>query len=83
MASAKIVEKYGPEVPMSPTSFVMFNGDTRLATRIHREEPDLAVRQPAVFVTGSWLTEVPARKISDIMAAVDAVSTLSPPQEGE
>jgi hypothetical protein len=49
MASAKIVEKYGPEVPMSPTSFVMFNGDTRLATRIHREEPDLAVRQPAVF----------------------------------
>jgi uncharacterized protein len=105
---------------MSPTSFVMFNGETRLAARIHREEPDLAVRQPAVLVTGSWLTvkeqmadlyaaalakrgytaitfdfagygasggsprqlEVPARKISDIMAAVDTVSTLSFVQPG-
>jgi uncharacterized protein len=56
MASAKIVSKHRPEVPMSPTSFVMFNGDAWLAAGVHREEPDLAVRQPAVLVTGSWLT---------------------------
>jgi uncharacterized protein len=105
---------------MSLTSFVTFNGDTRLAARIHRSNADLTVRQPAVIVTGSWLTvkeqmadlyaaalaehgytaitfdfagfgasggtprqlEVPARKIRDIKAVVDAVSTLSFVQPG-
>jgi fermentation-respiration switch protein FrsA (DUF1100 family) len=105
---------------MSPTSFVAFNGDTRLAARIHRSNADLTVRQPAVIVTGSWLTvkeqmadlyaaalaergytaitfdfagfgasggtprqlEAPARKIRDIKAVVDAVSTLSFVQPG-
>jgi uncharacterized protein len=41
---------------MSPTSFVTFNGDTRLAARVHRNDADLSVRQPAVIVTGWWLT---------------------------
>ena len=90
-------------------------GDIRLAGEVFRNTDRLDVRQPAVIVTGSWLTvkeqmattyamrlaergytaftfdfagfgqstgaprqaEIPDRKIQDLIAAVDFVSTLS------
>ncbi|WP_232661511.1 alpha/beta hydrolase [Pseudonocardia sp. TRM90224] len=36
--------------------FQFFNGDVPLAARIHRNIDDLDARQPAVLITGSWLT---------------------------
>ena len=91
-------------------------GDLRLAGRLYRNTADWGVRQPAVVVTGSWLTvkeqmadlyarrlaergytaftfdfagfgasggtprqaELPDRKIADLVAAADFVSTLAP-----
>jgi fermentation-respiration switch protein FrsA (DUF1100 family) len=41
-------------VPTSP--FLILNGDVPLLATIHRANDDLADRQPAVIVTGSWLT---------------------------
>jgi uncharacterized protein len=38
------------------TSYLLFENDVRLAARIHRATDDLLDRQPAVLVTGSWLT---------------------------
>ncbi|MGI5131916.1 alpha/beta hydrolase [Pseudonocardia sp. CA-107938] len=36
--------------------FQFFNGDVPLAARVHRNVDDLLEPQPAVLVTGSWLT---------------------------
>jgi fermentation-respiration switch protein FrsA (DUF1100 family) len=36
--------------------YLIVNGDVSLSARIYRESEDLFVRQPAVVVTGSWLT---------------------------
>jgi hypothetical protein len=41
---------------MTAHPYVFFHGDVPLAARIHRETDDWARRQPAVIVTGSWLT---------------------------
>jgi hypothetical protein len=41
---------------MSTTPFLIVNGDVPLFARIHRANDDLVDRQPAVIVTGSWLT---------------------------
>ena len=41
---------------MTAHPYVFFQGDVPLAARIHRETGDWAERQPAVIVTGSWLT---------------------------
>ena len=97
------------------TPLPFFRGDVRLAGRVFRNTDQIDVRQPAVIVTGSWLTvkeqmaetyarrlaergytaftfdftgfgesggeprqaEVPDRKIADLVAAADFVSTLS------
>jgi hypothetical protein len=97
------------------TSLPFFRGDLRLAGRLFRNTDRVDVRQPAVIVTGSWLTvkeqmpetyarrfaelgytaftfdfsgfgesageprqaEIPDRKIADLVAAADFVSTLS------
>ena len=91
------------------------NGDTSLAGRFYRNTAELVKKEPAILVTGSWLTvkeqmaetyarvlaelgytaftfdfagfgesggtprqtEMPARKISDLFAAVDFVETMS------
>ena len=55
---------------MPLTSFVAFNGNSRLAARIHRSNADLTVRQPAVIVTGSWLTV--KEQMADLYAAAVA-----------
>lgn len=100
---------------MATTSFVFTDGDVPLAGRIHRRTDDPFEVQPAVIVTGSWLTvkeqmadryaaalaerghtaftfdfagfgasggglrqtEIPTRKMANLAAAVDAVSTWS------
>jgi len=97
------------------TPLPFFRGDVRLAGRVFRNTDQIDVRQPAVIVTGSWLTvkeqmaetyarrlaergytaftfdftgfgesggaprqaEIPDRKIADLVAAADFVSTLS------
>lgn len=41
---------------MTATPHLFFSGDVPLAARIHRPDADLLDRQPAVVVTGSWLT---------------------------
>jgi fermentation-respiration switch protein FrsA (DUF1100 family) len=41
---------------MTAHPYVFFHGDVPLAGRIHRTTGDWAERQPAVLVTGSWLT---------------------------
>jgi uncharacterized protein len=41
---------------MSTSDYLFFDGDVPLAGRIHRASGDLLERQPAVIVTGSWLT---------------------------
>jgi uncharacterized protein len=41
---------------MSTSDYLFFDGDLPLAGRIHRATGDLLDRQPAVIVTGSWLT---------------------------
>lgn len=94
---------------------VFTSGGAALAGRVHRRVDDLVERQPAVLVTGSWLTvkeqmadlyaaalarrgytaisfdfagwgqsggdlrqvELPSRKIADMRAAAEHVSTLS------
>jgi fermentation-respiration switch protein FrsA (DUF1100 family) len=94
---------------------VFTSGGATMAGRVHRRVDDLVERQPAVLVTGSWLTvkeqmadlyasalarrgytaitfdfagfgqsggdlrqvELPSRKIADIRAAAELVSTLS------
>jgi len=38
------------------TPFAFFRGDLRLAGQLFRNTDRLDVRQPAVIVTGSWLT---------------------------
>ena len=96
-------------------SLPFFRGDVQLAGRLFRNTDRLDVRQPAVIVTGSWLTvkeqmpetyalalaergytaftfdftgfgeshgeprqaEIPDRKIADLIAAADFVSTLA------
>jgi fermentation-respiration switch protein FrsA (DUF1100 family) len=97
------------------TPLLFFRGALRLAGRLFRNTDRLDVRQPAVLVTGSWLTvkeqmpevyamrlaergysaftfdftgfgesegeprqaEIPDRKIADLIAAADFLSTLS------
>jgi hypothetical protein len=41
---------------VTATPYLLFNGDVPLAARMHRAPGDLLERQPAVLVTGSWLT---------------------------
>jgi uncharacterized protein len=41
---------------MQPRPYLMFSGDVPLSVRIYRDTDDLTERQPAVIVTGSWLT---------------------------
>jgi len=41
---------------MQPRPILTFSGDIPLSTRIYRNTDDLTERQPAVIVTGSWLT---------------------------
>lgn len=38
------------------TPYLFFNGDVPLAARVYRNTDDPFVRQPAVIITGSWLT---------------------------
>jgi uncharacterized protein len=97
------------------TPCTFFRGDLQLVGQLFRNTDRLDVRQPAIIVTGSWLTvkeqmpelyatrlaergyttftfdfsgfgesageprqaEIPDRKISDLIAAADFVSTLS------
>jgi hypothetical protein len=97
------------------TRLDFFCGESKLAGRLFRNTERLDVRQPAVIVTGSWLTvkeqmaelyairlaergytaftfdftgfgesqgeprqaEIPGRKVADLTAAADFVSTLS------
>ncbi len=97
------------------TTLPFFRGDTQLAGRLFRNTDRLDVRQPAIIVTGSWLTvkeqmpetyavplaergytvftfdfagfgesqgaprqtEIPDRKIADLVAAADFVETLA------
>lgn len=97
------------------TPLTFFRGDLELAGQLFRNTDRLDVRQPAIIVTGSWLTvkeqmpevyatllaergyttfifdfagfgesagaprqaEIPDRKISDLIAAADFLSTLS------
>jgi fermentation-respiration switch protein FrsA (DUF1100 family) len=97
------------------TSLLFFRGDVQLAGQLFRNTESLTVRQPAVIVTGSWLTvkeqmpetyalalaergytaftfdfagfgesqgqprqtELPDRKIADLIAAAAFVSTLA------
>ena len=97
------------------TPFTFFRGDLGLAGQLFRNTDRLDVRQPAIIVTGSWLTvkeqmqelyatrlaergyttvtfdfsgfgesageprqtEIPNRKIADLIAAADFLSTLS------
>src|SRR5215510_1472623 len=97
------------------TPLPFFRGGVRLAGRLFRNTDRIDVRQPAVIITGSWLTvkeqmaetyarrlaergytaftfdfagfgesggaprqaEIPNRKISDLIAAADFLSTLS------
>jgi fermentation-respiration switch protein FrsA (DUF1100 family) len=97
------------------TPFTFFRGDLGLAGQLFRNTDRLDVRQPAIIVTGSWLTvkeqmpdfyatrlaergyttftfdfsgfgesagaprqaEFPDRKIADLIAAADFLSTLS------
>jgi fermentation-respiration switch protein FrsA (DUF1100 family) len=95
--------------------YLFINGDVPLAARVYRDTDDLFTRQPAVIITGSWLTvkeqmallyarrlaalgyaafvfdfagfgesggeprqaEIPTRKIGDLCAAAEFLSTLS------
>ena len=41
---------------MSERPYLILNGDVPLSARIYRSGDDLTERQPAVLVTGSWLT---------------------------
>lgn len=41
---------------MRSDPFLIFNGDVALSARIYRNTDDFTERQPAVLVTGSWLT---------------------------
>jgi uncharacterized protein len=38
------------------TPYLFLNGDVPLAARVYRNTDDMFVRQPAVIITGSWLT---------------------------
>lgn len=49
------------------TPFQFFHGDTPLAVRVHRNVDNLMERQPAVIVTGSWLTV--KEQMADLYAA--------------
>lgn len=41
---------------VTASPYLFLNGDVPLSARLHRETGDLLDRQPAVLVTGSWLT---------------------------
>ncbi|HEV2779897.1 MAG TPA: alpha/beta hydrolase [Actinophytocola sp.] len=41
---------------MSVSPLLFINGDVPLAARVYRDTDDLFTRQPAVLITGSWLT---------------------------
>jgi uncharacterized protein len=41
---------------VTASPYLLFEADVRLSARIHRATDDLLDRQPAVLVTGSWLT---------------------------
>jgi uncharacterized protein len=41
---------------MSIAPYLFLSGDTPLSARVYRETDDLLERQPAVIITGSWLT---------------------------
>jgi hypothetical protein len=41
---------------MAATPYLLFCGEVPLSARVHRATGDLLDRQPAVLVTGSWLT---------------------------
>ena len=41
---------------MSITPYLFLTGDTPLSARVYRETDDPMERQPAVIITGSWLT---------------------------
>jgi fermentation-respiration switch protein FrsA (DUF1100 family) len=41
---------------MTASPYLLFHGDVPLSARVHRATGDLLERQPAVLITGSWLT---------------------------
>lgn len=41
---------------MQPRPYLILSGDVPLSARVYRNTDDLTERQPAVLVTGSWLT---------------------------
>lgn len=50
-----------------PRPFQLFTGGTSLAATLHRAVPDLVEPQPAIVVTGSWLTV--KEQMADLYAA--------------
>jgi len=56
---------------MQPRPYLIFSGDVPLSARIYRNTDDITERQPAVIVTGSWLTvkeqmaDLYARRLAD------------------
>jgi uncharacterized protein len=50
-----------------PRPFQLFTGGTSLAATLHRRLPDLVEPQPAVVITGSWLTV--KEQMADLYAA--------------
>jgi dienelactone hydrolase len=50
-----------------PRPFQLFTGGTSLAATLHRNLPDLVEPQPAVVITGSWLTV--KEQMADLYAA--------------
>jgi uncharacterized protein len=50
-----------------PRPFQLFTGGTSLAATLHRSLPDLVEPQPAIVVTGSWLTV--KEQMADLYAA--------------
>ena len=49
------------------TPYLFLNGDIPLAARVYRNTDDMFVQQPAVIITGSWLTV--KEQMADIYAA--------------
>jgi fermentation-respiration switch protein FrsA (DUF1100 family) len=41
---------------VKPSPYLFISGDVPLSARVYRSTDDLFVRQPAVIITGSWLT---------------------------
>jgi fermentation-respiration switch protein FrsA (DUF1100 family) len=41
---------------VKPSPYLFISGDVPLSARVYRNTDDLFVRQPAVIITGSWLT---------------------------